>query len=937
MATDLEKLVVQLSADIKGFDKELAKAVGVSNKQFNAVERRARQMNKNLDGIFAKSFKGLATPLAGVGAALGINELRKMTDTWTDMNSRITLATGSQEKGTEVMGRLGEMARRTYSDLTLTAESYLANSTALKELGYSTDQSLDYTEALNNALVVSGAKGEKAAQVQDALAKAMGLGKLSGDNLNTVLASGGRVAEALAAGLNTTVGGLRKLGSEGKITGKALVNALSSQMEVLRKEAADMPATIGDGFTLLNNALLQYVGNADSATGISAKISEALVIIADNFDKVADGALQVAAVLAGGLLGRSIIGMISNLGLGVTALKSFTQALAAAKTMGGLATAFGGLGAAAGPVGMIIGGAVVGSLLLYNSASSEAGEGARLFAERLKIVEEAAKASGEAVDEAGGKNKNYNLNSMKSEVRAAGEAFDTSKENIRSFFDALTSGMPKFQLIRDEAGKLSRVPVASAEQYQQLDRLRDELLKNAKTAGDVKAKLQELANSNPNFQSLVDQLQPLLSALINISKAASDVNAALADKITSRGRSAKDDEVKVDLNGIAAGTYEKEALRRAALGKSQLTLETEIGKVRNDALKEGITLTEQQIATIAKANIAGDASRSAEGKKPKGEKAPKKTEDDYFFQLTQQVKDRTAALAEEAKIIGLTYIEQEKRRTALELEQDVLSRLREEARKKGDKDWESIKLSPNQVSAIDAVSEAYSRQADELRKVEEAQSSAEQAAGEFYDTFKSGMVGALTGAESLQDALSGILKKLAEMILNSAFDAIFGGASASRSGGWLTGAMKAIGFADGGLPQFANGTPSRLRPGIIRGEGTGRSDSILARVSNKEFITNARSTAKHRGLLEAINEDRLPAYMDGTPSLRAPMMPILKAGNTNEQGGMRFAPVYHIDARGADQAAVDRLQRGLEKTNREMESRVVQTVRKAQKSNWKFG
>lgn len=199
MATDLEKLVVQLSADIKGFDKELAKAVGVSNKQFNAVERRARQMNKNLDGIFAKSFKGLTAPLAGVGAALGVNELRKMTDTWTDMNSRITLATGSQEKGTEVMGHLGEMARRTYSDLTLTAESYRANATALKELGYSTDQSLDYTESLNNALVVSGAKGEKAARVQDALAKAMGLGKLSGDNLNTVLASGGRVAEALKA------------------------------------------------------------------------------------------------------------------------------------------------------------------------------------------------------------------------------------------------------------------------------------------------------------------------------------------------------------------------------------------------------------------------------------------------------------------------------------------------------------------------------------------------------------------------------------------------------------------------------------------------------------------------------------------------------------------------------------------------------------------
>lgn len=41
--------------------------------------------------------------------------------------------------------------------------------------------------------------------------------------------------------------------------------------------------------------------------------------------------------------------------------------------------------------------------------------------------------------------------------------------------------------------------------------------------------------------------------------------------------------------------------------------------------------------------------------------------------------------------------------------------------------------------------------------------------------------------------------------------------------------------------------------GYITGPGTGRSDSILTRVSNGEFVVNARSTAQHRSLLEAIN------------------------------------------------------------------------------------
>lgn len=43
--------------------------------------------------------------------------------------------------------------------------------------------------------------------------------------------------------------------------------------------------------------------------------------------------------------------------------------------------------------------------------------------------------------------------------------------------------------------------------------------------------------------------------------------------------------------------------------------------------------------------------------------------------------------------------------------------------------------------------------------------------------------------------------------------------------------------------------------GVIHGEGTGTSDSIIARVSNGESVINARSTAKYYDLLSAINQD----------------------------------------------------------------------------------
>lgn len=65
--------------------------------------------------------------------------------------------------------------------------------------------------------MVSGAKGEKAAAVQEALSRAMALGKLSGDQLNTVIMSGGEVVSLLAKELGVSTLELRKLGAEGKI------------------------------------------------------------------------------------------------------------------------------------------------------------------------------------------------------------------------------------------------------------------------------------------------------------------------------------------------------------------------------------------------------------------------------------------------------------------------------------------------------------------------------------------------------------------------------------------------------------------------------------------------------------------------------------------------------------------------------------------------
>ncbi|ATX66702.1 tape measure protein [Roseinatronobacter bogoriensis] len=311
-----KRVSVRFAAQGGGQVRAEFKGVGDSGtREFKRIEDQADATGRVLTRVMGI----LAT-------AVSVRELVRYADTWTDLRSRVDLATGSQEAGAAVMDRLGEMARRTYSDLAQTTEAFLANATALGELGMSTRQQLDFTEALNNAIVVSGARQERAAQISNALSQAMALGALRGQQLNTVIQNGGRVAELLAAELGVNVNQLREVGAQGLITGNVINRALVGNLELLREEAESMPATIGDAFVLMGNMALQLVGQFNETTRASALVADTLIFLGDQMARLVTYAGTLAAFMGGRYVASFVaarVAMIAATG----ALETFRLAL----------------------------------------------------------------------------------------------------------------------------------------------------------------------------------------------------------------------------------------------------------------------------------------------------------------------------------------------------------------------------------------------------------------------------------------------------------------------------------------------------------------------------------------------------------------------------------------------------------------------------------
>lgn len=788
MATDLERLVVQLSADFKSFEKGLARAQGVSNRQFNAIEARARKLNTNLDSIGRQAANSLIAPLSGIGAALGVREIARYADTWTEAGNKIRAAAQIAGVSTRSLDVLKDSANAARADFSTYVDLYAklirsASGVAKSELEIATA-----TDVVTRAFKAGGASTQEQIAGIMQLSQALGSGVLQGDELRSLRENAPLLAKAIADEFKTTIAGLKDLGAEGKLTSERVFKAILAAQKPIGAAFAVTNATIQDAVTRINNEFTAYIGNADASAGASRKLVEALQYLADNFGAVSDTVLQFATVLISALAGRAILGVVAGLGNAVVALGAFLTALRAGTLV---ATGF---TAALGPIGLLAG-AAAAAIYLLNDSQAEAKGAAGSFQRAIADNESA----------------------------------------LRNTTDAT---------------------------YAQVDALR---------------------------QLIAMQAQAARAAA---TQADADYMVANARRVAFRK---------------TAG-FEFEPFKYA----------TEAADIKAVQLADTATALEKQLAEIegklkTKPSGFGGGSGTAPDKDGKS-RSHKKTAQNRLDEDIQAIRDRTAALLQEQELVGKSFYEQERRRVALDLEQSALKELREEARKKGVTDLESITLSNAQVAAIDAASEAYARQADALRRVEETQERIEQAASDAYEAFKSGAMDAILGADSLQDALSGVLKRLAEIAISNAFDGLLKPASGGSSGGAFGGAFSAIGkllgFADGGF----TGDGGKFEPAGTVHKG----EYVLSKAAvQKAGVAN----------LDAMHRNLKSGYASGG-YVGAPVLPRIQApANQNSGPAITYAPTNHFQGTSEELAA---FRQEAARDRAQFSARVVATVRKAQ-------
>lgn len=240
------------------------------------------RMKDSSDSLF--SSMGRLVGVVGVG--FGVAEIIRTADEYKNLEGRLSLVTDSKEEMAVIDARLFDIAQDTRVAYSGTIDLYARIARSTKELNIADEERLTVTDTINKSLIISGASAEAANAALVQLGQGFASGVLRGEELNSVLEQAPRLAEAIADGMDATIGELRAMGAEGELVTSKVIGALVSQGDAITREFDRMPKTVGQSLTVLNNSIGAFIAGTDRAGGFTGILADGIIDISGAIDEL---------------------------------------------------------------------------------------------------------------------------------------------------------------------------------------------------------------------------------------------------------------------------------------------------------------------------------------------------------------------------------------------------------------------------------------------------------------------------------------------------------------------------------------------------------------------------------------------------------------------------------------------------------------------------
>ena len=217
---------------------------GVSD-EFTQLADRMQNAQPPADNLLG-SLKRIGAAVIGSQMVKGIVS---MSDALTQTTARLNLMNDGLQTTAELQEMIYQSAVRSRGVYTDTAAAVSKMGLLAGDAFNSSEETVAFVEQLNKQFKIAGTSQEGQAAAMLQLTQAMGAGVLRGEELNSVFEQAPTIIQSIADYLDVTVGEVRGLASEGKITADIVKNAVINAADETNARFESIPMTWADVWT----------------------------------------------------------------------------------------------------------------------------------------------------------------------------------------------------------------------------------------------------------------------------------------------------------------------------------------------------------------------------------------------------------------------------------------------------------------------------------------------------------------------------------------------------------------------------------------------------------------------------------------------------------------------------------------------------------------
>ncbi|EPL6284602.1 tape measure protein [Klebsiella pneumoniae] len=272
------------------------------NQRLDLMERGFDKTSRSIDTT-ERSMSSLSRVAVALTTALSVQQVAEYADAWATVNNKLSNSLRPSEQLADVTERVFNITQQTRSSLDATASLYARLERATRQYGTSAGDLAKLTTIINQGFVVSGATAQEAENAIIQLSQGLASGALRGEEFNSVNEQGNRLIVALADSMGVSIGQMRNMAAQGKLTTDVVVNGLLSQGSVIGAEFANTTTTISQALQVAGNNITKFFGENSTVKTGAAIFSDAVVTISENIGGLSALLTGVAAILGSRYVG----------------------------------------------------------------------------------------------------------------------------------------------------------------------------------------------------------------------------------------------------------------------------------------------------------------------------------------------------------------------------------------------------------------------------------------------------------------------------------------------------------------------------------------------------------------------------------------------------------------------------------------------------------